>query len=129
MTLRVSKHSNLLCSVIFVNFYNFFSTMTSLCLHLSAVRTGNCKLGHDWRRVCSDRRRDATRQFRLVGVGGVYYSLRYSWYYLTVWWPTGDMLHPKLYTPLPFHFHSTPTPLRLYPCFIKLWSGSRAEVE
>jgi len=24
ITLRVSKHSNLLCSVIFVNFYNFF---------------------------------------------------------------------------------------------------------
>ena len=52
MTLRVCKHSNLLCSVIFVNFYNFFSTMTSLCCHLSVVSTGNCKLGHDCRRVC-----------------------------------------------------------------------------
>ena len=66
--------SNLLCSVIFVNFYNFFSTMTSLCRHLSVVSTGNCKLGHDCRRVCSHRRRDATRQFRLVGVGGVYWA-------------------------------------------------------
>ena len=36
----------------------------------------NCKLGHDCRRVCSHRRRDETRQFRLVGVGGVYWALR-----------------------------------------------------
>jgi len=48
--------------------------MTSLCRHLSVVSTGNCKLGHDCRRVCSHRRRDATRQFRLVGVGGVYWA-------------------------------------------------------
>jgi len=60
MTLHVCKHSNQLCSVIFVNFYNFFLTMTSLCRHLSVVSTGNCKLGHDCRRVCSHRRRDVT---------------------------------------------------------------------
>ena len=41
----------------------------------SLVSTGNCKLGHDCRRVCSHRRRDETRQFRLVGVGGVYWAL------------------------------------------------------
>ena len=58
----------------------------------SLVSTGNCKLGHDCRRVCSQftpttrrncrqlvanscthRRRDATGQFRLVG--GVYWAL------------------------------------------------------
>ena len=72
MTLHVCKHSNLLCSVIFVNFYNF-STMTSLRCHWSVVSTGNCKLGHDCRRVCSHRRHDATRQFRRVG--GVYWTL------------------------------------------------------
>ena len=58
MTLHVCKHSNLLCSVIFMNF-TIFSTMTSLCHHLSVVSTGNCKLGHDCRRVCSHRRRDS----------------------------------------------------------------------
>jgi len=41
----------------------------------SVVSTGNCKLGHDCRRVCSHRRRDATRQFRLVGVDGVHWAL------------------------------------------------------
>jgi len=41
----------------------------------SLVSTGNCKLGHDCRRVCSHRRRDETRQFRLVGVCGVYWAL------------------------------------------------------
>ena len=46
MTLH-NKHSNLLCSVIFVNFFYNFSTMTSLCRHLSVVSKGNCKLGHD----------------------------------------------------------------------------------
>ena len=53
MTLRVSKHSNQPCRVIFVNFYNFVNddVMSSL------VSTGNCKLGHDCRRVCSHRRR------------------------------------------------------------------------
>jgi len=70
-----------------VNFY-IFSTMTSLCRHLSVVSTGNCKLSHDCRRVCSHRRRDsfvasalcshrrhdATRQFRRVGIGGVYWT-------------------------------------------------------
>ena len=34
--------------------------MTSLCRHFSVVSTGNCKLGHDCRRVCSHRRRDKT---------------------------------------------------------------------
>jgi len=33
--------------------------MTSLYRHLSVVSTGNCKLGHDCRRVCSHRRRDS----------------------------------------------------------------------
>jgi len=32
-------------------------------------------MGHDFRRVCSHRRRDATRHFRHVGVGGVYWAL------------------------------------------------------
>jgi len=40
MTLHVCKHSNLLCSVIFVNLYNF-STMTSLCCQLSAQEIVN----------------------------------------------------------------------------------------
>ena len=55
--------------------------MTSLCRHLSVVSTGNCKLGHDCRRVCSHRRQDATRQFRRVGVGGVYWAgyLHQTW--------------------------------------------------
>ena len=72
MTLHVCKHSNQLCSVIFVNFYNFFSNdvITS-----SLVSTGNCKLGHGCQRMCSHRRHDATRQFRRVGVGGVYWAL------------------------------------------------------
>ena len=74
MTLHVCKHSNLLCSVIFVNFY-IFLTMTSLCRHLSVVSTGNCKLGHDCRRVCLHRRHDATRQFRRVGVSGVHWTV------------------------------------------------------
>ena len=52
MTLHVCKHSNLLCSVIFVNFYNFFNTDVIMS---SVVRTGNCKLGYDCRRVCSRR--------------------------------------------------------------------------
>ena len=68
-TLHVCKHSNLLCSVICVNFfYNFFSTMTSLCRHLSVVSKGNCKLSDDCRRV------PPTRQF--CRVGGVYWTLR-----------------------------------------------------
>ena len=54
MTLRVSKHSNQPCSVIFVNFYNFLNNDVIM---LSLVSTWNCKLGHDWRRVCSRRRR------------------------------------------------------------------------
>ena len=53
----------------------------------SLVSTGNCKLGHDCRRVCSHRRHDetvdirvhtadadATKQFRPVGVVGVYWA-------------------------------------------------------
>jgi len=57
MTLRVSKHSNQPCSVIFVNFYNFLNNNVIMS---SLVSTGNCKLGHDCRRVCSHRRRDKT---------------------------------------------------------------------
>jgi len=42
----------------------------------SLIRTGNCKLGHDCRRVCSHTAdADATKQFRPVGVGGVYWAL------------------------------------------------------
>jgi len=69
MMLHACKHSNQLCSVIFVNFFNNDIIMSSL------VSTGNCILGHDCRRVCSHRRYDATRQFRRVGVGGVYWAL------------------------------------------------------
>ena len=74
MTLRVSKHWNQPCRprVIFVNFYNFLNNGVIMP---SLVSTGNCKLGHDCRRVCSHRRRDETRQFRLVGVCGVYWAL------------------------------------------------------
>ena len=43
------------------------------------VSTGNCKLGHDCRLVCSHRRRDETRQFRLVCVGGVYWALNFNY--------------------------------------------------
>ena len=59
MTLRVSKHSNQPCSVIFVNFYNFVNNDVIMS---SLVSTGICKLGHDCRRVCSHRRhrRDKT---------------------------------------------------------------------
>ena len=41
MTLRVSKHSNQPCSVIFVNFYNFLNNDVIVS---SLVSTGNCKL-------------------------------------------------------------------------------------
>ena len=53
----------------FVNFYNFLNNDVIMS---SLVSTGNCKLGHDCRRMCSHRRRDETRQFRLVG--GVYWA-------------------------------------------------------
>ena len=63
MTLHVCKHSNLLCSVIFVNFFTFFSTMTSLCRHLSVVSTENC----NWVTTADGcvHTADATRQTRL----------------------------------------------------------------
>ena len=48
MMLHVCKHSNKLCSVIFVNFYNFLNKDVIMS---SLVSTGNCKLGHDCRRV------------------------------------------------------------------------------
>jgi len=51
MSLRVSKHSNQPCRVIFVNFYNFLNNDVIMS---SLVSTGNCKLGHDCRRVCSE---------------------------------------------------------------------------
>ena len=73
MTLHVCKHSNQLRSVILVIFFTIFSTMTSLCRHLSVVSTGNCKLSQDCRRVCSHQRHDETRQFHRVG--GVYWTL------------------------------------------------------
>jgi len=43
----------------------------------SLVSTGNCKQGHDCRRVCSVHTADAdaTKQFRRVGVVGVYWAL------------------------------------------------------
>jgi len=50
MTLHVCKHSNQSCSVIFVNFYNFLNNDVIMP---SLVSTGNGKLGHDCRRVCS----------------------------------------------------------------------------
>jgi len=73
----------------------------------SLVSTRNCKLGHDCRRVCSHRRRDATRQFRRVGVGGVYWALA----------------HP-IKRSLLFHYpHHRPTflnvHLRLFFCYIR----------
>ena len=43
MTLHVSKHSNQLCSVILVNFYNVLNNDVIMS---SLVSTGNCKLGH-----------------------------------------------------------------------------------
>jgi len=49
MTLHVSKHSNQPCNVLFVNFYNFLNNDVIMS---SLVNTGNCKLGHDCRRVC-----------------------------------------------------------------------------
>jgi len=59
-----------------------FLTMTSSCRHLSPTSivqlhccTGNCKPGHDCRRVRSHRRRESTRQLSRVGVGGVYWAL------------------------------------------------------
>jgi len=72
MTLRVSEHSNQPCSVIFVNFYNFLNNDVIMS---SLVGTGNCKLGHDCRRVCVHTAdADATKQFRPVVVGGVYWE-------------------------------------------------------
>jgi len=71
MTLHVCKHSNQLCSVIFVNFFTIFSTMASLCRHLSALVRQFCRVSG----VFTPRRHDATRQFRRVGVGGVYWTL------------------------------------------------------
>ena len=58
MTVRVSKYSNQPCSVIFVNFYNFSNNDVIMS---SLVSTGNCKLGHDCRRVCS------TKECYIVG--------------------------------------------------------------
>ena len=73
MALHACKHSNQLCSAILECniFYNFFNNDVIMS---SLVSTGNCKLGHDCRRVCSHRRHDATRQFRRVGVGGVFWA-------------------------------------------------------
>jgi len=56
------------CSLTTWNFFNNDVIMSSL------VSTGNCKLDHYCRRVCSHRRRDATLQFRCVGCG-VYWAL------------------------------------------------------
>jgi len=65
--------------------------MTSLCRHLSVVSTGNYKLGHDCRRCVHTADNDATRQFRRVGVGGVYQGhyaslcqSMYSFYHVVV---------------------------------------------
>ena len=52
MTLHVCKHLNQLCGVIFENFYNFLNSDVNMS---SLVSTGNCKLGHDCRRVSSRR--------------------------------------------------------------------------
>ena len=66
MTLRVSKHSNQPCCVIFVNF-----RMTSLCRHLSAQEIVNWVTTADG---CVHTA-DATKQLGPVGVGGVYWAL------------------------------------------------------
>ena len=50
--------------------------MTSLCRHLSVVSTGNCKLGHDCRRVCSHRRRDSFISSALAVCIGLYGALQ-----------------------------------------------------
>ena len=71
MTLRVSKHSNQPCSVIFVNFYNFLNNDVIMS---SLVSTGNCELDHDCRRVCSQyrqRRCDKTVSSRRRCVLGI----------------------------------------------------------
>ena len=46
-----------------------------------------------------------------------------------VWWPTNDVLHPKLFTPLSLNSHSTPTPLyiQLYKTRVE-WEWSVGEV-
>ena len=72
MTLRDSKHSNQPCSVIFVNFYNFLNDDVIMS---SLVSTGNCKLGLPTADGCVHTAdADATKQFRPVGVGGVYWA-------------------------------------------------------
>ena len=44
MTLHVCKHSNQLCSVIFMNYSNLFNNDVIMS---SLDSAGNCKLGHD----------------------------------------------------------------------------------
>jgi len=71
MTLHVCKHSNLLCSVIFVNFYNFFNNDVIMS---SLVSAENCKLSHDCRQVSSHRWRDSTVSLRrrcVLGITGL----------------------------------------------------------
>jgi len=41
------------------------------------------------------------------------------------WHAPSETFHSTIVTPLPPYLHPTPTPLPLYSCFIKLWSGSR----
>ena len=70
MTLRVSKHSNQTCSVIFVNFYNFLNN--DVMSSLSAQEIVNWVTTADGRVHTANA--DATKQFRPVGVGGVYWA-------------------------------------------------------
>ena len=72
MTLRVSKHSNQPCSVIFVNFYNFLNNDVIMSSLVSAQEIVNWVTTADGCVHTADA--DATKQFRPIGVGGVYWA-------------------------------------------------------
>jgi len=65
---------------ILIDIDNFFNNDVIMSSVLSTTgiallnSRGNCKLGHDCRRVCSHHRHDSTRQVSRVGVGGVYWA-------------------------------------------------------
>ena len=91
MTLRVSKHLNQPCSVIFVNFYNFLNNVVIMSSLVSTeivnwVTTADaCVHTDDTTKLSPTIMRirvhtadaDATKQFRPVGVGGVYWELEW----------------------------------------------------
>ena len=72
MTLHVSKHSNQPCSVTFVNFYNFLNNDVIMSSLLSAQGIVNWVTTADGCVHTADA--DATKQFRPVGVGCVYWA-------------------------------------------------------